>query len=144
MSGVCDEVVLVQAMNRCSELLKAFHIGIGYTAGVVGREAEHQLGATAYGFGVDMEQLIDRVERGFVIGMPEPVVFAEGSVGLDGSPAKIAGAVDDVPVFVGDGAAFGADPADVGVFVEGYVGEDESVGLIGAEFLDDFVEGGFE
>src|SRR4030095_4808196 len=72
--------------------------------------------------------------------MPEPVVFAEGSVSLDWSPAKVAGAVDHVPVLVGDGAAFGADPADVGAFVEGDVSEDEGIGLVGAEFMYDFVE----
>ncbi len=138
--GLCDEVVLVETMNGCSELLKAFHIGVGYAAGVVGCEAEHELGTTAYGFGVDVEQFVDGVEGAFVIGMPEPVVFAEGRVGFDRTPAKVAGAVDYVPVLVGDGAGFGADPADVGVFVEGDVGEDEGVGLVGAELLDDFVE----
>ena len=130
----------VETMNGCSELLKAFHIGVGYAAGVVGREAEHELGSAAYRFGVDVEQFVDGVEGAFVIGMPEPVFFSERRVGFDGTPAKVAGAVDYVPVFVGDGAGFGADPADVGVFVEGDVGEDEGVGLVGAELLDDFVE----
>ncbi len=87
VAGLCDEVVLVEAMNCCSELLEALHIGVGYAACVVRRQAEHELGATAYRLGVDVEQLIDGVQGAFVVGVPEPVEFAQGGVGLYRAPA---------------------------------------------------------
>ena len=49
----------VEAMNGCAELLKAFYVGVGDAAGVVGCEAEHELGAAADGVGVDVEEFID-------------------------------------------------------------------------------------
>ena len=139
-AGLGDEVVGVDAVERCAELLKAFCVGIGYAACVVGRDAQHELCAVAYGFVVDSEEFVDGVKGAFVVGVPEPVGFAKRSVSFDWSPAEVTCAVDDVPVLVWHGAAFGTDPAEVGVFVEGDVGEDEGVGLVGAELLDDLVE----
>src|ERR1700678_3802105 len=72
--------------------------------------------------------------------MPEPMQVAQWSVGLDGTPAQVAVAVDDVPVLVGHAAAFGAYPAGVAVFEEAGVGEDQGVGLIGAQRFNDLFE----
>ena len=46
-------------------------------------------------------------------------------------------AVEDVPVFVVDEAGLVADPACVAVVEEGCVGEDDGVGLVGAEGFED-------
>ena len=126
--------------SGCAELVQAFDVGCGELAGVVGREAEHELGAAAYGLGVDVEQFVDGAERGLRRWGARTSGRVQRSIGFDGTPAQIAGAVDDVPVLVGDRAALGADPAEVGVFVECDVGEDQGVGLVGAQLGDDLVE----
>ncbi len=68
------------------------------------------------------------------------MVGVQRCIGLDGAPAQIAGAIDDIPVFEIYLAALRADPANVGVFEEVDVGEDERVGLIGTKVRDDGVE----
>ena len=90
VAGLCDEVVRVDALDRGAELLKALDIGVGDAAGVVGCEAEHQLGSAADGLGVDVEQFVDGVERAFVVGMPEPMFLAQRRVGFDRTPAQVA------------------------------------------------------
>ena len=72
--------------------------------------------------------------------MPEPMEIVERCVDLDGTPAEVAVTVDDIPVVVGDSSLLVANPADVAVFEEAGVGEDECVGLISAKFFDDVRE----
>src|SRR6185437_2816755 len=109
-------------------------------AAAVGGEAEHELCAAADRFVVGVKQFIEAFERSFIVGVPEPVQLAQRGVGLDGAPAAVAMAVDYVPVFVVDQAGFVADPAGVAVLEEAGIGEDDGVGLIGAQGFDDFFE----
>lgn len=127
---------LVGVTDPGAEFGEAGDIDFGHQAAVVGGEAEDELGAAAGGLVVHVLEFIEGFEAGFGVRVPEPVAFAEGGIGFGGAPAEDFVAVDDVPVFLGGIAGFVADPADVGVREEVEGGEDEGVGLVGAELAD--------
>ena len=133
--------VALGALAECgAEFLEAGDIGVGEQTAAIGGEAEHELRAAAYGLVVDVEQLVEGLQRRLVVGVPEPVQLAQRRIGFDGTPAAVAVAVDDVPVLVVDDAGLVAHPACVAIFEEAGVGEDDGVGLVGAQGLDDFFE----
>src|SRR5258708_15434707 len=131
-----EQIVCIARTDGFARFVQALYVRVGKKAAVIGGDAEHPLSAPAYGVFVAVDEFVDALERGFVVGVPEPVELAERSVYLDGPPAQIAVAVDDVPVLVVDAAGLGACPADVAVLKEGGIGEDHGVGLIGAQGLD--------
>ena len=73
-----DEVVAVDAVEGCTEFAEAVDIGCRKLAGVVGGEAQHELRAASDSLGVDVEQLIDGAQCGFIVGVPEPVAAWRG------------------------------------------------------------------
>src|SRR6202451_2369543 len=72
--------------------------------------------------------------------MPKPMELAQWRVGFCRSPPQISVTIDDVPVVARDATCLVANPADVAVFEETGIREDERVGLIGAQLFDDVGE----
>ena len=84
--------------------------------------------------------MVEAFERRLVVGMPEPVLVAQGGIGFDRAPVQVPMTVNDVPILVGNLAAFVAYPACVAVFKESCIGEDDGVGLVSAQSFNDLIE----
>src|ERR1035441_6434693 len=72
--------------------------------------------------------------------MPEPMKLSERRVGFNRTPSAVSVTVDHVPIFIINTAGFGADPPCVTIFEQASVSEDDGIGLIGSEGLNDFLE----
>src|ERR1035441_2765516 len=97
---VGDKIVTVSLAQGGSQFLQHLNIGFGQEPSAVGGNAQHELSAPSDRLLVGGNQFGQAFEAGFVVGMPEPVPFAQRRVGFDRTPAKESVAVDDVPVLV--------------------------------------------
>ncbi len=57
----------VDALNGFTELTQTCGICFGHATSVIGRKAEHELRSVAYGLVVDVDKLINAVERAFIV-----------------------------------------------------------------------------
>lgn len=65
------------------------------------------------------------------------MILAYLSVCFDGSPPQEPMAVDHIPVLIRDDSVFISNPPDIAIIEERDISKNQSVGLVGAEFLDD-------
>src|SRR6185312_2586927 len=116
------------------------HISFRKQPTVVRSNAKHPLGTVPHGVLVACHEFRYRLQRRFIIGMPEPMRLPQRCIGFDGSPTKLTMAVDHIPVFILDLARLVASPSSITVLEEARIREDNCVWLIGAERLHVFVE----
>jgi hypothetical protein len=109
--------------DRVAEFPQPGYINIRQEPAVVGSKAEHKLGAVADAVVVDVQEFLKRLEMALRVGMPEPVAPPQRRVGLHRTPAKVAVAIDNVPVVGQRVTALVAHPAEIGAHVAEHAGK---------------------
>src|SRR5579872_6226097 len=104
---------------------------------MVGRDAEHELSAAAHGLLISRQQLRQTFQTCLIVGMPEPMILPQRSVGFDRAPAQISMTINYVPVLVGNDAVLISHPADVTILKKCHIGEYQRVRLGHAKLLND-------